>query len=81
MRLIRQTQRDRACSFPTISQRPDFPRAGAGDPGAGRRTGGAGIAFPVNFDQSCLAFDFADDDGDGVPDGVQFTPSRASVAP
>ncbi len=36
-------------------------------------TGGhtlAGVAFSVDYDQSCLSFDPADGDGDGIPDAV-----------
>ena len=29
-------------------------------------------AFSIDFDESCLAFDGADSDGDGVPDGLRF---------
>ena len=37
---------------------------------AGERV--SGLTFPINFDQSCLALDYADDNGDGVPNGIEF---------
>lgn len=43
----------------------------------------AGTAFSIDFDESCLAFNTADDDHNGVPDGVHIqTPAafRTSVS-
>ncbi len=37
----------------------------------------AGLSFSLDYDQTCLAFDPADNDGDGLPDGIQFSlPAR-----
>lgn len=32
----------------------------------------AGVAFSIDFDETCLAFDATDGDADGVPDAVRF---------
>lgn len=37
---------------------------------AGQRV--SGIAFPLNYDESCLAFDASDGNDDGHPDSIQF---------
>ena len=37
---------------------------------AGQRV--SGVAFPLNYDESCLTLDATDADGDSNPDAIQF---------